>query len=49
VDDVLATLETGELLIRTGENVRLTDRGRLIADTIGTEIMTAFESVADTV
>ena len=49
VDDVLATLASGELLIRTGENVRLTERGRLIADTIGTEIMTAFESVADAV
>lgn len=48
IDDTLATLAAGELLVREGDNVRLTDRGRLIADSIGTEIMTAFEPLTET-
>jgi oxygen-independent coproporphyrinogen III oxidase len=47
VDDVLATLAAGELLIREGDVVRLTDRGRLVADSVGTEIMTAFEVLTE--
>lgn len=48
VDDMLATLAAGELLQRDGDVVRLTTRGRLIADSVGTEIMAAFEPVTDT-
>ncbi len=48
IEDTLATLAAGELLVREGDNVRLTDRGRLIADSIGTEIMTAFEPITET-
>lgn len=43
IEDTLATLAAGELLVREGDVVRLTNRGRLIADTIGAEIMAAFE------
>jgi oxygen-independent coproporphyrinogen-3 oxidase len=48
VEDVLATLAAGELLVRTGDNVQLTQRGRLVADAIGAEIMAAFEPVTET-
>jgi oxygen-independent coproporphyrinogen-3 oxidase len=48
VEDTLATLSEGGLLVRTGSRVRLTTRGRLIADAIGAEIMAAFEPVTET-
>ncbi len=48
VEDTLATLAAGELLVREGSVVRLTTRGRLVADAIGTEIMAAFEPVTET-
>lgn len=43
VDAALANLGDAELLVRDGARVRLTPRGRLIADSVGLEIMTAFE------
>jgi len=43
VEDVLGMLAENELLVRDGGRVRLTDRGRLVADGIGSEIMAAFE------
>jgi oxygen-independent coproporphyrinogen-3 oxidase len=48
VDDTLATLARGGLLVREGEIVRLTPRGRLVADSVGAEIMAAFEPMLDT-
>lgn len=48
VEDVLATLAASELLGRTGDTVQLTQRGRLVADSIGAEIMAAFEPVTET-
>jgi oxygen-independent coproporphyrinogen-3 oxidase len=42
VDGVLDQLVTDGLALRKGANVRLTDRGRLLADSVGTEIMAAF-------
>jgi oxygen-independent coproporphyrinogen III oxidase len=48
VDDVLATLAENGWLVRDGERVRLTHRGRLVADAVGTEIMMAFQSLAET-
>lgn len=48
IEDTLATLAGGELLTREGDVVRLTHRGRLIADAIGTEIMAAFEPLVET-
>ena len=48
IEDTLATLAAGEFLLREGDTVRLTDRGRLIADTIGVEIMAAFEPMTET-
>lgn len=48
VEDVLATLAANKLLVRTGDNVRLTNRGRLVADSIGAEIMAAFEPITET-
>jgi oxygen-independent coproporphyrinogen-3 oxidase len=48
IEDTLATLAAGELLVRDGQTVRLTNRGRLIADTIGAEIMAAFEPLTET-
>ena len=48
VEDTLATLAAGELLVRDGDLVRLTNRGRLIADTIGAEIMASFSPVTET-
>ncbi|HUR56501.1 MAG TPA: radical SAM family heme chaperone HemW [Opitutaceae bacterium] len=48
VEDVLAALAENALLTRAGDVVRLTQRGRLIADAIGAEIMGAFEPVSET-
>lgn len=48
IDDTLATLAAGELLVRDGERVRLTPRGRLVADSVGAEIMAAFEPLMET-
>jgi oxygen-independent coproporphyrinogen III oxidase len=48
VEDVLATLAASELLVREGDVVKLTQRGRLIADAIGAEIMAAFEPMTET-
>jgi oxygen-independent coproporphyrinogen-3 oxidase len=42
VDGVLDQLVSDGLALRSGANIRLTDRGRLLADSVGTEIMTAF-------
>jgi oxygen-independent coproporphyrinogen-3 oxidase len=49
IEDTLATLVEGGLLVRDGSTVRLTTRGRLVADSVGTEIMAAFEPVGETV
>jgi oxygen-independent coproporphyrinogen III oxidase len=48
IEDTLTTLQADDLLVRSGENVRLTRRGRLVADSIGVEIMAAFEPVGET-
>ena len=48
VEDTLATLAAGELLERAGAIVRLTTRGRLVADAVGAEIMAAFEPILET-
>ena len=48
VEDTLATLAAGEFLVREGEIVRLTNRGRLIADSIATELMGSFEPICET-
>ena len=48
VEDALATMAEGGLLTRSADVVRLTRRGRLIADTIGAEIMAAFEPISET-
>jgi oxygen-independent coproporphyrinogen-3 oxidase len=48
VEETLATLVAGDLLRRDGEVVRLTRRGRLVADSVGTEIMAAFEPMTET-
>lgn len=45
IEELLATLADGGLLTRSGSVVRLTDRGRLVADSVGAEIMAAFEPV----
>lgn len=44
IEATLANLAEAEVLVREGSRVRLTQRGRLIADSVGLEIMTAFES-----
>jgi oxygen-independent coproporphyrinogen III oxidase len=49
VDETLAALAAGRLLVREGDVVRLTDHGRLVADSIGVEVMAAFEPVAEAV
>ena len=43
VGAALGRLEENGLLVRTGERVRLTTRGRLLADSVGAELMAAFE------
>jgi oxygen-independent coproporphyrinogen III oxidase len=48
VADVLATLEAAGLLTQEGARVRLTTRGRLVADSVGAEIMAAFEPTTAT-
>ncbi|MEO5958952.1 MAG: radical SAM family heme chaperone HemW [Opitutaceae bacterium] len=48
IDDTLATLAAGEFIERRGMQVRLTDRGRLMADAVGAEIMAAFDPMAET-
>lgn len=48
VEEILQALEVAELLERHGTIARLTDRGRLVADSVGAEIMAAFEPVAET-
>lgn len=48
IDDTLATLAAAELLVREGSVVKLTKRGRLVADSIGAEIMAAFEPLVET-
>lgn len=48
VEDVLATLAEGELLVRDGDVVKLTEHGRLVADSVGVEIMAAFEPMTET-
>jgi oxygen-independent coproporphyrinogen-3 oxidase len=48
IDDLLVTLEAGGLLVRNGSVVTLTNRGRLIADSVGAEIMAAFEPMPAT-
>ena len=48
VEDTLATLAAAELLVRQGDLVQLTNRGRLVADSVGSEIMTAFEPLFET-
>ncbi len=44
VEAVLDQLAGEGLAERHADNVRLTDRGRLVADAVGTEIMSAFQS-----
>jgi oxygen-independent coproporphyrinogen-3 oxidase len=44
VEHLLDRLAHDGLAQREGTRVRLTDRGRLLADSVGTELMTAFES-----
>ncbi|MBL9188655.1 MAG: radical SAM family heme chaperone HemW [Opitutaceae bacterium] len=48
VEDSLATLAAGGLLAREGDTVRLTDRGRIVADSVATELMAAFEPILET-
>jgi oxygen-independent coproporphyrinogen-3 oxidase len=48
IEDTLAVLAEGGLLLRDGDLVRLTSRGRLVADAVGAEIMGAFEPMAET-
>lgn len=48
IEETLATLAEGGLLVREGSTVKLTTRGRLVADSIGTEIMAAFEPISET-
>ncbi len=43
VEETLAALQDAGRLMRDGDVVRLTDRGRLVADSIGAEIMGAFD------
>jgi oxygen-independent coproporphyrinogen-3 oxidase len=48
IEDTLATLEAGGLLVHEGTVVKLTNRGRLLADSVGAEIMAAFAPMAET-
>ncbi len=48
VNDVLSTLAAGGLLVRNGERMQLTPRGRLVADAVAAEIMAAFEPMMET-
>lgn len=49
VDALLDRLATEGLALRAGENIRLTHRGRLLADAIGAEVMDAFSTQPATV
>ena len=49
IDEMFARLEQAELLLREGDVVRLTGRGRLLADAVGAEIMGAFDPVTESV
>jgi oxygen-independent coproporphyrinogen III oxidase len=42
VENLLARLVDDGLALRTGPTVKLTDRGRLLADSVGAEVMAAF-------
>lgn len=44
VESVLGQMVDDGLALRTGSRVQLTDRGRLLADAVGAEIMTAFST-----
>lgn len=44
VEAMLDHLGAEGLLVRAAHTVRLTDRGRMVADAVGTEIMTAFDA-----
>lgn len=46
VDELLAALVADGLVARAADRVRLTTAGRLVADSVGAEIMAAFEPVA---
>ena len=46
LEETLCGLEAAGRLERTGEVVRLTSAGRLVADAIGAEIMAAFATEA---
>ena len=48
IEDSLASLADGGLLVRSGDRVRLTNRGRMVADSVGAEIMAAFEPAGTT-
>lgn len=48
VEDTLATLVANGLAVADGTRVRLTDHGRLVADSVGSELMAAFEPVTET-
>jgi len=48
IEDTLATLAANELVLREGTSVKLTKRGRLLADSVGAEIMAAFEPATET-
>lgn len=49
VEEALATLASNGLLLRDGDTVRLTVRGRLVADSVGAELMAAFEAIPEPV
>lgn len=48
IEDTITTLAHAGWLVREGDQVRLTDRGRLVADSVGTEIMVAFDAISET-
>lgn len=48
VERTIAHLIDDGLAVRNGARVQLTDKGRLVADSVGSEIMTAFEPVTKT-
>jgi oxygen-independent coproporphyrinogen-3 oxidase len=48
IEDTLATFAMSELLLRDGDQIKLTNSGRLVADSIGAEIMAAFEPMTET-
>lgn len=48
VEESIRRLVEEGLATQDGVQVRLTDKGRLVADSVGTEIMTAFEPLGET-